>query len=79
MMELREMKGLILRRDRLLLVILCTVHNRSRFTSNRDTENFGRMAKKTGKSLKQEGFRTPSFPGSFLDYGLRNGLRRENL
>jgi hypothetical protein len=32
-----------------------------------------------GKSLKQEGFRTPSCPGSLLDHGLRNGGQRENL
>jgi hypothetical protein len=35
--------------------------------------------RKVGKSLKQEGFRTPSFPRSLLDHGLRNGGRRENL
>jgi hypothetical protein len=35
--------------------------------------------RKVGKLLKQEGFRTPSFPGTLLDHGLRNGGRRENL
>jgi hypothetical protein len=33
--------------------------------------------RKFGMSLKQEGFRTPSFPESLLDHGLRNGGRRE--
>jgi hypothetical protein len=54
-----------LRQARLLWEIWCTMHNRN--------------GKKVGMSLKQDGFRTPSFPGSFLNHGLRNGGRRENL
>jgi hypothetical protein len=34
---------------------------------------------KSWKVAEQEGFRTPSFPGSLLDHGLWNGGRRENL
>jgi hypothetical protein len=37
------------------------------------------MLGKVGKSLKQEGFCTPSLPGSLLDQGLRNGGRKKNL
>jgi hypothetical protein len=43
---------------------------------NRECWTSGR---KIAKSLKQEGFRTPSFPGCLLDHGLRNAGRRENL
>jgi hypothetical protein len=34
---------------------------------------------KVGKSLKQEGFCTRSFPGFLLDHGLKNGGRGVNL
>jgi hypothetical protein len=80
MLEFREMNGLILRQDRLLQAIWCTKHNRLldiySQLRNRGCWTNGR---KVGKSLKQEGFHTPSFPWSLLDHDLRNGGRRENL
>jgi hypothetical protein len=64
MLELREIKGLLLERDRLFWEIWCTIHNQLLgiyFQSrNRECWTNGR---KGGKSLKQEGFRIPSFAG----------------
>jgi hypothetical protein len=55
-------------------MVQCTI-GCSGLTSKRETENVGQVGE-IGKSLKQEGFRTPSFPGSLLDHGVRNGGRR---
>jgi hypothetical protein len=78
--QLREMKGLILRRDRLLWAIWCTMHNRLlKICFQSQNREFWTNGRRVGKSLKQEGFQTPFFPGSLLDHGLRNERQRENL
>jgi hypothetical protein len=62
-----------LRRDRLLWAIWCT-----KFTSNCETDCWTN-GRKVGKSLKQECFRTPSFPRSFLDHcGMEDGEKTYN-
>jgi hypothetical protein len=68
MLELREIKGLILRRNRLLWAIWCTLHNR--------------LLRIFFQSQNREFWTNGSWDvaeGSLLDHGLRNGGRRENL
>jgi hypothetical protein len=67
---------------RLLWAIWGTMHMHNRlleiYFQSRNRECWTNC-RKVGKPLKQEGLRTPSFQGSLLDHGLRNGGRRETL
>jgi hypothetical protein len=82
MLELWELKKLILRRDRLLWAILCTLYNAQSVARDLlpiakqrmldEWQNSWEVAE-IGRILQSV------FLRSLLDHGLRNGKRRENL